>query len=72
MSFIDLDVSFGDIGVIGQHMVGYTDETDVMKQAGIADKRDFIGSKALLLNWRHAESAHTEKLILCASKIRDD
>lgn len=27
-------------------MVGYTDETDVMKQAGIADKRDFIGSKA--------------------------
>ena len=46
-SFIDLDVSFGDIGVIGQHMVGYTDETDdVMKQAGIADKRDFIGSKA--------------------------
>lgn len=46
MSFIDLDVSFGDIGVIGQHMVGYTDETDVMKQAGIADKRDFIGSKA--------------------------
>lgn len=46
MSFIDLDISFGDIGVIGQHMVGYADETDVMKQAGIADKRDFIGSKA--------------------------